>query len=129
MKGLAIVIDDSAAHRINLELLLKKLNYQVLSFENGTKALKHLQASNTSPALVLSDLMMPEISGFDVLKKIRTMDYLKDTPFILITAAMDRGLILEAKELSVDGYILKPVTLEKLSEKIASTSSPQMTQN
>ena len=62
--------------------------------------------------------MMPNMDGLELLKSCRGDDNFKDIPFVLITAVSDREYILEAKELHVNGYILKPVTFQRVTTKL-----------
>ena len=62
--------------------------------------------------------MMPNMSGIDFLKRVRGDSQYKGIAFVLITAVTEKEYIVEAKELNVNGYILKPVTSERVKNKL-----------
>lgn len=114
-----VVAEDSAPNRNILVHLIKRFGYKVLDFENGEKAWEGLQTSTDKNIVaVLSDIMMPNMSGIELLKKIRENEKLKAMPVVLITAVTEKEYIVEAKELKVNGYILKPVTSERIKTKL-----------
>lgn len=118
-KELIMVIEDSAPNRKILCHLVEKLGFEVMEFENGRKALSHLMEKAT-PRLVaiLSDVMMPEMDGISLLQEVRQIDKLKELPFVLVTAVSDKDFIFRAKSLNVSGYILKPVTFQRVESKL-----------
>lgn len=118
-KEKVIVVEDSPPNRKILVHLLEKLEYEVESFEDGQQAWDHLK-NNDNPGLVaiISDIMMPNMDGVQLLKHIRESDKFKDLPFVLVTAVSDRDYIVEAKSLNVNGYILKPVTFQRVANKL-----------
>ena len=118
-----LIAEDSAPNRKILEHLLKKMDYDVLSCEDGKVAWEYLEQNSDGVAnlvCILSDIMMPNMDGLDFLKKVRESDKYQDLPFVLITAVSDRDYIVRAKTLNVNGYILKPVTFKRVSEKLKS---------
>ena len=118
-KEVIVVAEDSAPNRKILVHLLEKLNYEVHSFEDGKQAWEKLDSKElTNVVAVLSDIMMPHMDGIEFLKKVRASEPLKDIPFVLITAVSDREYIMEAKDHNVSGYILKPVTFQRVTAKL-----------
>lgn len=114
-----LVAEDSAPNRNILVHLLKRFGYKVIDCEDGEKAWESLQnISDKKLVAILSDIMMPNLSGIELLKKVRHNDQLKALPFVLITAVTEKEYIVEAKELGVNGYILKPVTSERVKSKL-----------
>lgn len=114
-----IVAEDSAPNRKILSHLLQKLGYEVLAVENGKQAQDLIMDKANHPiAAILSDVMMPEMDGISLLKEVRGHQELKDTPFVLVTAVADKEYIVQAKALNVNGYILKPVTFQKVQAKL-----------
>ena len=67
---------------------------------------------------VISDIMMPKMDGLALLKAVRGFDKTRTVPFILVTAVSDKDYITQAKELKVNGYILKPVTFQRVTAKL-----------
>ncbi|MGE3974194.1 MAG: response regulator [Bdellovibrionales bacterium] len=115
-----VVAEDSAPNRSILCHLLKKLGYEVLEAEDGQKALEMLKENMASKKIVaiFSDIMMPNMDGITFLKTIRADEQTKDMPFIFITAVSDKDNIIQAKALNVNGYILKPVTFQRVLSKL-----------
>ncbi len=115
-----LVAEDSAPNRTILVHLLKKLGYDVIECADGEIAWDSLQKAGADKHIVavLSDIMMPNKDGIDLLRSIRTSEKYKATPFVLITAVSDKDYIMQAKSLNVDGYILKPVTFQRVLTKL-----------
>ncbi len=114
-----LVAEDSAPNRKILTHLLQKLGYDVIACENGQIAWETLSKPETPElAAVISDIMMPAMDGLGLLKEIRDSERWKNTRVLLITAVSDREYIARAKALKVDGYILKPVTFQKVSDRL-----------
>lgn len=118
-KECIVVAEDSPPNRKILVHLLEKLGYNVLSCEDGQIAWEKLNSSEAENVVaVLSDIMMPNMDGLELLKNCRNSEQYKQIPFVLITAVSDRDYIIEAKSLNVDGYILKPVTFQRVTTKL-----------
>jgi CheY-like chemotaxis protein len=118
-KELIVVVEDSAPNRKILMHLLGKLGYETLGYENGKLALEALFKGEWKNAVaVLSDVMMPEMDGITLLKNIRENAEFKNVPVVLVTAVSDKDYILQAKNHSVNGYILKPVTFQRVQAKL-----------
>lgn len=115
-----VVAEDSPPNRKILMHLLQKLGYEVIGCENGENAWEELQKLKTDKQLVavISDIMMPTMNGIDLLKKIRESDEFKDLPVLLVTAVSDKEYIFEAKAMNVNGYVLKPVTFQRVTSKL-----------
>lgn len=89
-----------------LEMIFKK----VFSVEDGKKAYEVYQEER--PDIIISDIKMPNIDGLTLIEKIRQTDY--KTPIILLTSFMEQQLVISAANLSIDGYIIKPIEFNKL---------------
>lgn len=115
-----LVVEDSAPNRTILVHLLKKLGYEVMEAENGEIAWQQLEKfpSDQSVVAILSDIMMPRMDGIELLKCVRSSSRYKTLPFVLITAVSDKEHIMQAKSLSASGYILKPVTFQRVLTKL-----------
>lgn len=114
-----IVAEDSTPNRKILTHLLEKLGYTVESFEDGKQAWDYISKEKPeSIAAVISDIMMPNMDGVQFLKHVRESKEFQNHPFVLVTAVSDRDYIIEAKNLKVNGYILKPISLQKITTKL-----------
>ncbi len=114
-----IIAEDSSPNQKILAHLLTKLGYEVIACNNGLEAWNKLNdPSSEGVVAVLSDMMMPEEDGLTFLKKVRESEKFAKLPFVLITAVSDKDQIVLAKNLKVDGYILKPVTFQRVTAKL-----------
>lgn len=114
-----LIAEDSAPNKKILEHLLKKLGYEVIACDNGAEAWNKLSdPASTNIVAVISDMMMPEMDGLTLLKNIRESDKLKELPFVFVSAVSDKEQIVQAKALKINGYILKPVSFQKVFSKM-----------
>jgi len=114
-----VVAEDSAPNRTILVLLLKKFGYKVFECEDGDVALEILEKNKDKNIVaVFSDLMMPKMDGLELLRRVRHNERYHALPFVLVTAVSDKDYIFEAKNLHVNGYILKPVTYKRVLAKL-----------
>ena len=112
-----IVVDDFSTMRKIVKDLLNELGFSKFDeADDGSTAWPMIQSGKYG--LIVSDWNMPQMTGIELLKKVRSHPDLKETPFLLITAEAKRSQILEADEAGVDGYIVKPFTATTLNEKI-----------
>ena len=101
-----LVVEDDPAMLIALRDILERAGYVILTAENGEVALKIL--SNSKPELILSDIAMPVMDGFELLESVRKIPSGATIPFIFLTARGTREDIFTGKSLGVDDYITKP---------------------
>ena len=112
-----LVVDDFATMIRIVTNLLKELGFTNIDDANdGSKAWPMIQTGKYD--FIVSDWNMPEMTGIELLKKVRADENFSDMPFMLITAEQKRSQILEAAQAGVDGYIVKPFTAAILKEKI-----------
>lgn len=102
-----LVVDDSEANRILLADILAGDGYEVTSADGGEAALRAVAV--VAPDLVLLDVMMPDLSGVDVCRRIRALPAARDIAVILVTALTDRASRLAGFEADADDYLTKPV--------------------
>ena len=117
---LIILAEDSPPNRKILTHLLEKMGFKVIACENGQVAIDALKANADEVKLLMSDIMMPTMDGLELLRQVRGDEKLKPLPVILITAVSEKDYIERAKALGVSGYILKPVTFQRVHEKMKS---------
>ncbi|GHU59668.1 hypothetical protein FACS1894133_6910 [Clostridia bacterium] len=92
-------------------------DYEVVLAKSGTSALNQLR--RTKADVILVDIEMPDMSGFDFIRKAReAMPGIIDTPMLFVTSHATREFIMEANEVGVADYILKPYTPNNLCSKI-----------
>ena len=118
-KETIVIAEDSAPNRKILMHLLIKLGYDVVAFENGGDAWKAIQEKKVKNVVaIISDIMMPNMDGIQLLRNVRGHADLGKVPFVLVTAVSDKEYIVQAKDLNVNGYILKPVTFQRVTGKL-----------
>ena len=122
-----LMVEDDEVDVMNVKRAFKKSNISnpLYIAGNGLEALAMLQTQNGSPAVVpgqrrmiLLDLNMPKMSGLEFLHELRKDPELKATPVIVLTTSDEDRDRVEAYNLNVAGYILKPVTFSNFAEAI-----------
>lgn len=113
-----LVIEDEPTVRANILELLEIENYEVVSAENGL--LGALWAQEHIPDLIICDVMMPEVNGYEVLNSLRQEPMTATIPFIFLTAMADKADMRHGMELGADDYLTKPFTRAELMGAIAS---------
>ncbi len=112
-----LVVDDFATMRKIIKNILGQLGFKnIIEADDGTTAWEILQKEKVD--LIISDWNMPKMSGLELLKKVRSDERLKDTPFLMVTAEAQKENIIEAAKYRVSQYIVKPFTPETLKEKL-----------
>lgn len=125
-----LVIDDEPMARIAICKALGRLGIRELrQAEDGYAGLK--ETMDFLPDLVFCDVHMPRMPGLEYLEKVRAspMESINDTPVIFLTSEQQEDVVIIAKSLKVDGYIVKPVTiapLRKSIERILKVFVPQV---
>ncbi len=113
-----LIVEDNDNMRKLMVTILHNLGFQkVEEAENGKTAWDKLQAHQFD--LVITDLMMPEVNGLELLQKIRASKKpLKSTPVLMVTASDQKSDVLEASKLKIDGYIVKPINVKTILSNI-----------
>jgi chemosensory pili system protein ChpA (sensor histidine kinase/response regulator) len=109
---LVLVVDDSITVRRVTQRLLKREGFRVALANDGLQALEKLQEEK--PTLVLSDIEMPRMDGFDLVRNIRADAALADLPVIMITSRIAQKHRDHAKALGVNHYLGKPYSEDEL---------------
>ena len=111
-----MIVDDTPANLKTLHEILKKNNYRVVAFPNGEMAIR--AAEKSTPDLVLLDIMMPGIDGFEVCKYFKKIPSLKDTPIIFISALNNSEDKTLAFDLGGVDYITKPFQPDEIIARV-----------
>ncbi len=109
-----LVVDDFATMRRIVRNLLKEIGYA--NSEDGVDALNKLRSAKYD--FVVSDINMPNMNGFDLLRAIRADEALKHLPVLMVTAEAKKEDIITAAQAGASGYIVKPFTKATLEEKL-----------
>ena len=111
-----LVIEDHPDQRELLAIVLQREGYRVVTAANGLEALEKLEVENIQ--IALSDIMMPKMDGFELIKRIRTNPALKSIYLILITARIQEGDRVRGLDLGADDYITKPFSFSELLARV-----------
>lgn len=111
--AVVLVIEDEAPIRDNLRRFLRLEGYAVIEAENGRAGLERALAER--PDLILCDVMMPELDGFAVLRRLREEPATKSIPFFFLTASAEKDDNRLGRELGADEYVTKPFVLAELA--------------
>ncbi|HEX8536169.1 MAG TPA: ATP-binding protein, partial [Cystobacter sp.] len=112
-----LVVDDNADMRAYVTGLLHPA-FEVEAVGDGVRALESLRAHR--PDLILSDVMMPRLGGFGLLREVRAADALKTVPFILLSARAGEEASVEGLEAGADDYLVKPFSARELLARVQS---------
>ncbi|MBL4710542.1 MAG: response regulator [Flavobacteriales bacterium] len=110
-----LIVEDNHDLRDYLSYILSP-HYNIITAENGQEALKKLPRANCQ--LILSDVMMPIMDGFEFLEKVKSHDKWRGLPFIMLTARAELQTRLNALRIGVDDYLLKPFDEEELLVRV-----------
>ena len=120
--GPIIVIEDDRDDQAVLVEIFKRLGYanEIVYFSDGNHALEFLDKSEVQPFLILSDINMPKINGFELRNKIFTNEQLhtKCIPSLFFTTSATKKSVIDAYALSVQGFFIKKSTMQGLEETI-----------
>ena len=117
-KGYILIVDDEQDITLLTKRFLELEQYNIISANDGTKALQIIEERYSEIILVLLDIMMPQISGFDVLKKIKATEKYRDILVVLFSVKNFQMDIQKAKELGADGYLPKTISGKNLLDYI-----------
>ncbi|MBF0257739.1 MAG: response regulator [Desulfamplus sp.] len=113
-----LIVDDMKSMRLSIRNMFKQLRLgsNIRHAENGREALKILAEVPVDMAVI--DWNMPVMNGITLLRNIRNTRDMRDMPVIMITAEAERDIVLNVAESDIDAYLLKPLTMKSLEEKV-----------
>jgi two-component system, chemotaxis family, chemotaxis protein CheY len=112
-----LVVDDFPTMRRILKNVLRQIHMEnTLEAENGKEALNLLRKEEVD--LIICDLLMPEMTGMELLQVCKADPEISHIPFIMVTAEAQKKAVMQAIKAGVDHYITKPFTPERLQEAI-----------
>lgn len=111
-----LIIEDDLNVRENVKEILLAEGFEVITAENGSKG--YQKAVEVLPDLILCDLLMPEMNGYEVIHFIKENPLTREIPFIFLTAKVDLADIRKGMETGADDYITKPFTVKSLLKAI-----------
>jgi len=113
----ALVIEDSEHTAYLLAFMLERAGYEVTTVNNGRDAERQLE-EQTAASIVLLDLMLPHVDGFQLLMQIREHAWWRNVPVIVLSAKVGEADIVRAFELGADDYVTKPFRPNELLARI-----------
>src|SRR5688572_22596598 len=121
-KGPIVIIEDDHDDQEILRMVFAKLDLgnEIIFFNDGVAALEYLSEPNTFPFLILSDINMPKLNGFELKKMVHTNDELsvKCIPYLFFTTAVNRKAVYDAYTMSAQGFFVKPASIPELTDTI-----------
>jgi two-component system chemotaxis response regulator CheY len=112
-----LVVDDFSTMRRIIKNILRQLGFNdIVEADDGTTAWDTLNKDKID--FVISDWNMPQMTGIELLRKVRASEEFADLPFLMVTAEAQQENILEAVQAKVSNYIVKPFTAEVMKQKI-----------
>jgi DNA-binding response OmpR family regulator len=112
MEKRILIIDDSCAERMLIEKFLGKFGYDVISAEDGTTGIK--KALAVKPDLIVLDVVMPKMNGFETCRTIKSMPALAEIPVIMLTSKSETADEFWGRKQGADEYMTKPFDSDKL---------------
>lgn len=111
-----LIVDDDPSTRFVLRLILERQGHEILEASDGMKALEMLD-SDPLPDVVTADLMMPVISGFELVHRLRSQARTRSLPIVIVTSNPDAALSLASDGL-VNAIVSKPFTAAAFADRI-----------
>ena len=121
-EGPIIVIEDDLEDQEILQEIFQNLGYKnkISYFIDGNEALEYLNKTDVQPFLILSDINMPKLNGFELRNKVFTNSQLQEKciPYLFFTTGANKKAVSDAYAMSVQGFFLKPSTIPQLQETV-----------
>ncbi len=116
MNPSVLVVDDDRLFLRLVELNLEKLGITVKLAESGLEALR--LALSERPDVILLDLMMPQMDGYEVLRRLKSSEETREIPIVMLTAKSSHDDRIRCEEIGIAGYITKPFRIEALCNTV-----------
>ena len=121
-KQTVLVVDDDADIRVFLKINFESWGFEVVTAEDGAEAVA--SAADIDADLILLDMNMPSVSGFEAARQIRATEKHSKTPIIAVTAHTSTGDRDEAYQAGCDAIVTKPIDPQKLSQAVTDLTGP-----
>ena len=116
-----LVVDDIPLNVLLIRKMLGKFKFNILTANNGQAALDTLAANNVD--LVLLDLMMPGMDGYEVLTRLRNQEETKELPVVILSALNSSDDVTKGFQLGANDFITKPIIMERLLTCVATQAN------
>ena len=117
MSAKILLVEDNEANRYLATFLLENSGFTVVHASNGAEAV--VAAQNETPDLILMDIQMPEVDGYEAARRIKTEPHLAHIPIVAVTSFAMAGDRAKAAEIGFAGYIEKPIVTETFISEIS----------
>jgi two-component system chemotaxis response regulator CheY len=117
MKKIILVADDSPSIRKFVTFSLAMKGYEIISAVDGMEALEKLP--NKQVSLVITDLNMPNLDGFELIKSIRSNEQFKDIPIIILSSLAGSDEIRRGMEIGANSYLIKPFDPKRIVYEVS----------
>jgi CheY-like chemotaxis protein len=111
-----LVVDDIPLNVLLVKKMLQPLGFETSEAEDGVVAMEKIAAQK--PDLILLDLMMPRMDGFEVLKRLRAKDDTKSIPVIILSALNSNDYVARGIAMGAEDYITKPIIMDRLQSSV-----------
>lgn len=113
-----LIVDDNQDSRELVVKVLKCKGYEMIEAIDGEEAIE--KAMGEKPDLILLDISIPKLDGYEVTRRLKSREEFKDTPIVALTAHAMKGDRAKALEAGCEGYISKPINIRELPEQVKS---------
>lgn len=117
MEKTILTVDDSASIRKFMTLALKVQGYRILTAEDGMHALEILP--NEQVDLIITDLNMPNVDGFELIRTVRENEAYKEIPIVILTSLADDQDIETGMQLGANSYLIKPFNVKRIQYEVS----------
>lgn len=128
-EGRILVVDDAAANRDLLVRLLEKRGYTVAQAGDGAEALRMLHEAEEPYELVLLDILMPEVNGWETLQRLKADERLGETPVIMISGLDETDAVVRCLELGAEDFVQKPFVAAILKARVSAVLGHKRTRD
>ncbi|MBR4378644.1 MAG: response regulator [Prevotella sp.] len=111
-----LVVDDIPLNVLLVKKMLQPLGFETSEAEDGVVAMEKIEADK--PDLILLDLMMPRMDGFEVLRRLRASDDTKSIPVIILSALNSNDDVAKGISMGAEDYITKPIIMDRLQSSV-----------
>lgn len=107
-----MVVDDIALNIMLVQKMLVRYNFKVVTASNGAEAMEMVRTEK--PNLMLLDLMMPVMDGYEVIRRIKSDPQMSSVRIVVLSALNTNGNVVKALNMGADEFLTKPITMDKL---------------
>jgi DNA-binding response OmpR family regulator len=122
-KPTILIVDDDPDLANIMRMMLSHAGFEAHSVLSGQEALEWLEGR--TPDLILLDLMMPDINGFTILRKVRSSEIIKNLPVVILTAKADQKTRMESQSAGADAFLTKPINSKTLIDHVRRALGPK----